>query len=118
MIELLEMPNPFSGIFACGTNPEDKDSKYRKPSPGMILDLSEKLSLNLDESILIGDRLSDLIAGSRANLKALYHVKTGHGSKDRDAIKKMTNKKETLFLKNLKHQFIFWKILILLTTDS
>ncbi len=93
MIDLLEMPNPFSGIFACGANPDDKDSKYRKPSPEMILDLSEKLSLDLKKSILIGDRLSDLIAGCRANLKALYHVKTGHGSEERDAIKRMTNKK-------------------------
>ena len=93
MIDLLEIPNPFSGIFACGANPENKASKYRKPSPEMIFDLSKKLSLDLNKSILIGDRLSDLIAGCRANLKALYHVKTGHGYEERDAIKKMTNKK-------------------------
>ena len=92
MIDLLEIPNPFSGIFACGENPEDKASKYRKPSPEMILELSRQLSLDLKKSILIGDRSSDLIAGSKANLKALFHVKTGHGSNERDAIKTMTNK--------------------------
>lgn len=93
MIDLLEIPNPFSGIFACGANPDNRDYKYRKPSPEMIFDLSKKLSLDLKKSILIGDRLSDIIAGCRANLKALYHVKTGHGYKERQAIKKMINKK-------------------------
>ena len=92
MIDLLEIPNPFSGIFACGENPE-KISNYRKPSPEMIFELSRKLSLDLRNSILIGDRSSDLIAGSRARLKALFHVKTGHGFNERDSIKKMTNGK-------------------------
>lgn len=93
MIDLLEIPNPFSGIFACGENPDNKDSKYRKPSPEMIFYLSRILSIDLKKSILIGDRLSDIVAGSRANLKALFHVKTGHGLRERDSIKKMTNEK-------------------------
>ena len=87
MIDLLEIPNFFQE-YSHAVNPENKASKYRKPSPEMIFDLSKKLSLDLNKSILIGDRLSDLIAGCRANLKALYHVKTGHGYEERDAIKK------------------------------
>jgi len=47
----------------------------RKPSPKMILDLAKKYSINLKESILIGDKQSDIEAGKNAGLIKNYLVK-------------------------------------------
>ena len=46
-----------------------KDSIYRKPNPGMILDAAKKYKLDLNKSVLIGDRLSDIYAGNTAGIK-------------------------------------------------
>ena len=53
-----------------------------KPSPLMLLDAAETLNINLKESIIIGDRLSDLVAGKQAGLRKLCHVFTGHGESE------------------------------------
>ena len=44
----------------------------RKPNPGMILNAAEKYSLNLQESILVGDKATDLEAGSNARIGKLF----------------------------------------------
>ncbi|WP_443640373.1 D-glycero-beta-D-manno-heptose 1,7-bisphosphate 7-phosphatase [Candidatus Njordibacter sp. Uisw_039] len=45
-----------------------KDDFSRKPNPGMILQAEKELCLDLDKSILIGDRSSDIQAGIAAGL--------------------------------------------------
>ena len=40
----------------------------RKPGPGMINHACENLSITLDESIIIGDRISDMLAGLAAGI--------------------------------------------------
>ena len=52
----------------------------------MIIQASFDLKINLQNSILIGDRLTDLQAGYRAGIKKLIHVMTGHGFKERDKV--------------------------------
>ena len=52
----------------------------------MIIQASLDLNINLQNSILIGDRLTDLQAGYRAGIKKLIHVMTGHGIKERNAV--------------------------------
>lgn len=41
----------------------------RKPKPGMLLRASEELSLDLRDSIMIGDKVSDMQAGKAAGVK-------------------------------------------------
>jgi D-glycero-D-manno-heptose 1,7-bisphosphate phosphatase len=47
------------------------DHADRKPSPGMILRARDDLKLDLEASVLIGDRLSDIEAGRRAGIPRL-----------------------------------------------
>lgn len=41
----------------------------RKPKPGMILTAAGKHNIDLSRSILIGDKITDIVAGQRAGLK-------------------------------------------------
>ena len=47
-----------------------KDSFWRKPNPGMILQARDELGLDLRASVLIGDKESDVEAGLRAGVGA------------------------------------------------
>ena len=47
-------------------------SFFRKPNPGMILQAARELEINLQQSILVGDNLSDVEAGFRAGVGQLY----------------------------------------------
>lgn len=53
------------------------DSLDRKPNPGMILKAKEKYDINLTESILIGDKDSDIQAGEKAGVGR--NINVGHG---------------------------------------
>ncbi len=51
----------------------------RKPAPGMILSAARKWDIDLKQSFLIGDRMSDITAGRNADLAECYLVLTGYG---------------------------------------
>lgn len=46
----------------------------RKPQPGMLLQAQKEFDLDLENSILIGDKLSDIEAGFNAGLTHYYHI--------------------------------------------
>ena len=46
-----------------------RDSFDRKPNPGMLLRAKKKFNLDMNESILIGDKISDIKAGNNALVK-------------------------------------------------
>jgi D-glycero-D-manno-heptose 1,7-bisphosphate phosphatase len=85
-------PEPFDFIAACGAHAEASvealriaDHPWRKPAPGMLLEAAARFSLDLPASIMIGDQVSDLHAGSVAGVGRLVHVRTGHGVRAREA---------------------------------
>ncbi len=43
----------------------------RKPAPGMLLEASEAYGIDLKESFMIGDRMSDIEAGKRAGCRTI-----------------------------------------------
>ena len=86
ILELVSNPSPISAIYANGYGPEASDASWRKPSPVMLQKAGQDLNLDLSASILIGDRLSDLVAGSRAGLATVIHLLTGHGEVERPAV--------------------------------
>lgn len=77
--EIVKAGGRIDGIFMCPHRPEDHCA-CRKPRPGLILQAAEALQINLAESILIGDNLTDLLAGQAAGMKHLALVKTGLGT--------------------------------------
>ena len=88
MLEIINMPEVITAIYANGEGPNElnSDISWRKPNPNMILKASQDFNINLSESFLIGDRLSDIQAGHKAGLKNLVHVLTGHGNEERKQV--------------------------------
>lgn len=76
-------------------NPRDEidESKLRrKPSPAMFFEAASLLQLNLGESIMIGDRESDMIAASNAGVG--YRFLIGENQLNSVATKVVRNHKE------------------------
>lgn len=67
------------GVYMCPHAPEE-NCNCRKPKPGLILQAADELSLDLPRSVLIGDALSDLLAGQAAGISRLILLRTGRGS--------------------------------------
>ena len=53
----------------------------------MIEAAADELNLDLQRSVIIGDRLTDLEAGARAGLSTFALVSTGYGLKERAKVK-------------------------------
>lgn len=66
------------GIYYCLHHPEALNLKYkmkckcRKPKPGLILQAAKEHGIDLHESYMIGDNISDIKAGKAANCKTIF----------------------------------------------
>nr|WP_201768468.1 HAD-IIIA family hydrolase [Lebetimonas sp. JH292] len=61
-------------VAFCPHHP-DEGCECRKPKPGMILNLAKKYNISLKDSIMIGDKISDIKAGKNAGVGKTYLVK-------------------------------------------
>ena len=66
-------------IYMCPHSPQDS-CNCRKPAPGLLIQATEELSIELSRSIMIGDAWSDLLAGQAAGVQNLVLVKSGRGN--------------------------------------
>ena len=90
---LAEIGARIDAIYYCPHHPEAKIDKYRidcdcrKPKNGMFKMAEKSMNIDLKQSFIVGDRLSDIEAGRSVDCKTIL-VKTGHGvqSLERDAI--------------------------------
>ena len=76
---ILEMLAP-TGVkilktYFCPHSPED-NCDCRKPKPGMLLEAAKEFDIDLANSYMIGDRLTDVMAGKNAGTKTIS-VQTG-----------------------------------------
>jgi len=62
---------PLEEIRTCYHDDKD-DCPCRKPLPGLILSAAAEKKINLDKSIMIGDRWKDIEAGQRAGCKTVW----------------------------------------------
>lgn len=60
--------------YYCVHGPNDNCS-CRKPKPGLIYKAQKELNIDLEKSVLIGDKMSDLEAGYTAGIKKLMFRK-------------------------------------------
>lgn len=77
-------------IYFCPLAPLQRDptiieDPMRKPGPGMLLAAAEDLDLDLSGSWMIGDTVSDILAGNSAGCRSIL-VKTGYGADVPDGI--------------------------------
>jgi D-glycero-D-manno-heptose 1,7-bisphosphate phosphatase len=63
-----------------------RDSDCRKPAPGMLLQGERDLNIDLQRSILIGDKFSDMAAGRAAGVGTLLYLSTEAADDDCVAI--------------------------------
>lgn len=67
-----------SKVYFCPYHPEKgigqymRDSYDRKPNPGMLFRARDELELDLNKSIIIGDKDTDMEAGRRAGVGKLF----------------------------------------------
>lgn len=75
-------------IYFCPLKPTQKDptvieDSMRKPGPGMLLQAASDHGLDLDQSWMVGDTLSDMAAGRNAGCRSIL-VRTGYGQRVTD----------------------------------
>ncbi len=69
--------NVFDRVYFCPFHPNANinrfrfDSYYRKPQPGMLFKAQGKFNLDLKNSLMVGDRISDIVAGNLAGCKTV-----------------------------------------------
>ena len=87
------------GLYFCPHHPdggypeERKEFKVtcdcRKPEAGLLLRAAKELNIDLKESLMIGDRESDRLAGEKAGVKASAVIPTNDGESLMEALKKL-----------------------------
>ena len=73
---------PIDAMYYCPDCPTEADetvveSNDRKPGPGMLLQAARELNLDIARSWMIGDRMSDVLAGMNAGCCGSIRVRTG-----------------------------------------
>lgn len=80
--DLLKSDIPILDVFYCPHHPNAKIEEYkkdcnnRKPKPGMLIKAAKKYNIDMKESILVGDKSSDMLAGMNAGIEDLFLVKS------------------------------------------
>jgi D-glycero-D-manno-heptose 1,7-bisphosphate phosphatase len=81
---------PIAAVYFCPYHPTHgigiyrKDSFERKPNPGMLLRAADELDLDLKNSIMIGDKGSDIKAAKSAGVKATMLLGVDNQSSESD----------------------------------
>ncbi|MCK4690920.1 MAG: HAD-IIIA family hydrolase [Desulfuromonadales bacterium] len=76
-----------SGIYVCPHHPTAGTGQYltvcncRKGEPGMLLQAAQELTIDLQQSYMVGDKEADIQAGQAAGCRSIL-VQTGYGCSD------------------------------------
>jgi len=62
-------PGIIDATYFCADTPQ-QESTRRKPNPGMLLEAATDLGIDLGQSYMVGDKVSDAEAGIRAGVRA------------------------------------------------
>jgi D-glycero-D-manno-heptose 1,7-bisphosphate phosphatase len=70
----------FTAIYVAPEAP-DQPARGRKPSPLFLFQARDEFGVDLGQSYIVGDKLSDLECGSNAGTRCSILVRTGYGAK-------------------------------------
>lgn len=93
-------------IYFCPHHPTEGIQRYRincdcrKPKPGMIKQAQKEFDINLNKSIMIGDRYKDVEFGKQLGLKTIM-VLTGYGLGEYTFQRHLWNEQPDLVCNNL-----------------
>jgi len=66
-------------VYHCPHHPDfTGECECRKPKPGMLLRAKEEFGIDMEHSILVGDKNSDIEAGLSAGIGSSFLITTGH----------------------------------------
>ena len=88
---------PLLDIYICTDHP-DKASNRRKPGSGMFLEAANDHSINLSESLMIGDSVHDIKSGNNLDMDTVL-VLSGRGN---DTIKDSPDVEPTVAVNDLQ----------------
>jgi len=82
------------GVYFCPHHPDSgydgeiKELKIectcRKPNPGMLIDASKDMNIDLKQSYMVGDGKNDIIAGNKIGCKSILLIGKGTSGDNRD----------------------------------
>mgnify|MGYP003393251197 CR=1 FL=1 len=99
-------------VYYCPHHPEVGNDIYkkacdcRKPEPGLLKKAANELSINMKDSYMIGDKITDIQLAYKAKIKGIL-VLTGYGKKEYGIIKKNGLKHPDYVAKDL-HDAVRW----------
>jgi D-glycero-D-manno-heptose 1,7-bisphosphate phosphatase len=79
MLRQLDGP-VFAGIYNCYAAPGQPDDGCRKPAPGLLQLAAREQGIDLQRSVMVGDRLSDIEAGRAAGCRTVLVLGGDHAS--------------------------------------
>jgi D-glycero-D-manno-heptose 1,7-bisphosphate phosphatase len=77
-VEIQNAGGGLNGVYYCLHHPQSLFQDYRincecrKPSPGLLMQAAEELSLDLAKSYMVGDGVTDVLAGARAGTTTIF----------------------------------------------
>ena len=74
---LLEREGARIDAFYVCPHPKEAECDCRKPKPGLFRRAAAELGIDLGNSVMVGDRLSDVLAGRAAGCAASFLVRNG-----------------------------------------
>jgi D-glycero-D-manno-heptose 1,7-bisphosphate phosphatase len=74
--QIWQAGGPIIGVCLCPHTPE-YDCVCRKPRPGLFLQAAADFDIDLEQSVAVGDALSDMQAAWAAGIRECYRVRTG-----------------------------------------
>lgn len=101
-IKFSEHGGIIDAVYFCPYHPEHgigayrRESEFRKPAPGMLMQAQSELGIDLEKSILIGDKLSDMAAGRSAGVGTLLYFGGEHFRGNTIAIGQLSEAKRYL----------------------
>jgi D-glycero-D-manno-heptose 1,7-bisphosphate phosphatase len=88
--QFAEQHIPIAKVYFCPHHPKNALPDYlmacdcRKPQPGMLHQAIEEFDIDVNQSMIVGDKVSDIQAGAAAGVKRKILVRSGQAFSEAD----------------------------------